>query len=97
MEYRFHAHDLVSAPSGSGKLLPARILKLEGNELVVEFIAKQLRKVKVRRPRARARATREWLGAKAGAHRRAWHRLCTPSFPRTRARTYAQAAGRKWT
>lgn len=53
MAYTFHVHDLVSAPSGSGKLLPARILKVEGNELVVEFIAKQLRKVKVQ-PRVRA-------------------------------------------
>ena len=58
MDYKYHVGDLVWAHSGSGKLLPAHIVKVTHDQLIVEYIAKQLgrRLVKVPCVRVRARA-----------------------------------------
>ena len=64
--YKYCVGDLVRAPSGSGKLLPAYIVKVTHDQLIVEYIAKQLGRRLLKVPCVRVRASCACMCAKRG-------------------------------
>ena len=64
--YKYHVGDLVRAPSGSGKLLPAYLVKVTHDQLIVEYVAKQLGRRQLKVPCMSVRASCACMCAKRG-------------------------------